>query len=164
MSRVQRITPFLWFDHHAEEAANFYVAIFPNSRVVRTMRYGETAKEIGAIPGTVMVVDFELEGVHFSALNGGPNFRFTEAVSFVVHCDSQQEVDHYWEKLGEGGEPQAQQCGWLKDRFGLSWQIIPERVLDLLTSGDTATSERAMGAVLKMRKIDIADVERAVSG
>jgi len=162
MSRVQRITPFLWFDQSAEEAANFYVSVFPNSRVVRTMRYGEAAKAIGAIPGTVMVVDFELDGVHFSALNGGPNFRFTEAISFVVRCGSQQEVDHYWNKLGEGGDQKAQQCGWLKDRFGLSWQVVPERVLDLLTSSDPATSERALGAVLKMKKIDIAAVERAI--
>ncbi len=162
MGRIQRITPFLWFDQHAEEAANFYLSVFPNSRSVRTARYGQSAREIGATPGTVMVIDFDLDGVRFAALNGGPNFRFTEAVSFVVHCESQQEVDYYWDKLGEAGDPAAQQCGWLKDRFGLSWQIVPEPVLGLLTTGGV-TAERAMGAVLKMKKIDIAEVERAAA-
>jgi predicted 3-demethylubiquinone-9 3-methyltransferase (glyoxalase superfamily) len=156
------ITPFLWFDGQAEAAAEFYVSIFPNSAIVGLMRYGEAGRDQhGQPPGTVMTVEFELDGQRFTALNGGPHFRFTPAVSFVVHCRMQDEVDHYWHKLGEGGDPAAQQCGWLADRFGLSWQVVPERRVELLSETDPETSGRVMQAMLQMKKIDITVLERA---
>jgi predicted 3-demethylubiquinone-9 3-methyltransferase (glyoxalase superfamily) len=159
----QRITPFLWFDDQAEEAVNFYTSIFKNSRILSTVRYTEEASNAAGRPaGSVMVVDFELEGQRFTALNGGPHFKFNEALSFVVHCQSQEELDYYWDRLGQGGDPQAQQCGWLKDRFGLSWQVVSDRVIALLS--DPEKGRGAMAAVLKMKKIDIAEVERAASG
>ena len=162
---TQRITPFLWFDNQAEEAANFYTSIFKNSKVLATVRYTEEASQAAGRPaGSVMVVDFELEGQRFTALNGGPHFKFNEAISFVVHCQSQEEVDYYWDRLSQGGDAAAQQCGWLKDRFGLSWQVVPDRVTELLTDRDPERARRAMAAVLKMKKIDIAEVERAAAG
>ena len=153
---MTRITPMLWFDHQAEEAAQFYTSIFRNSRITGLSRYGDA----GPGPkGSIMVVSFELDGQPFTALNGGPHFKFTEAVSFVVNCANQQEVDHYWDRLLEGGAPQ--QCGWLKDRFGLSWQVVPTAVIDMLSDPDTVKSQRAMQAVMQMIKIDIAQVRDA---
>ena len=162
---MQKITPFLWFDGQAEEAVQFYVSLFPNSRISRVLRYGEAGREHHRqVPGTVMTVAFELDGQAFTALNGGPVFKFTEAVSFVVDCASQDEVDYYWNKLGEGGDPAAQQCGWLKDRYGLSWQIVPRRLVELLSDPDPEKSGRVMQAMMPMKKIDIAALERAGNG
>ena len=159
------ITPFLWFDNQAEEAVTFYTSIFKNSKVLSTVRYTEEASGAAGQPaGSVMVVDFELEGQRFTALNGGPHFNFTEATSFVIHCKSQEEVDYYWDRLTQGGEPQAQQCGWLKDRFGLSWQVVPDRMLALVSDRDPEKARRAIAAMLKMKKIDLAEVERAAAG
>lgn len=157
---MPNITPFLWFDDKAEEAATFYASIFPNSKIHKVVRYGEAGREKhGKPPGTAMTVVFELDGRHFTALNGGPQFPFTPAVSFVVHCKTQAEVDEYWDKLGAGGPAEAQRCGWLTDRYGLSWQIVPERLIELLS--DPATSERAIEAMLPMKKIDIGALESA---
>ncbi len=157
---LQKITPFLWFDNQAEEAVDFYVSIFRNSRIGRIARYGEAGQEFhGQKPGTVMTMEFELEGQKFTALNGGPQFRFTEAVSFVINCESQGEVDYYWEKLSAGGDEQAQRCGWLKDRYGLSWQIIPAVLPELLN--DPGKAERVMNALLQMKKLDIAALQQA---
>ena len=153
-----KITPFLWFDTEAEEAANLYTAVFPNSRVTAVNRYGS------AMPGKegqVMTVAFELDGKKFTALNGGPQYTFTEAVSFVVNCADQDEVDHYWGALSEGGEEGP--CGWLKDRFGLSWQIVPEALLRLIADPDPGRAQRATAAMLGMGKIDIAEIERAAA-
>jgi predicted 3-demethylubiquinone-9 3-methyltransferase (glyoxalase superfamily) len=151
-----KITPFLWFDHEAEEAANFYVSLFEDSRIQGVARYGKS----GPGPeGSVMTVSFELAGQQFTALNGGPHFRFTEAVSFVVHCADQEEVDHFWDRLSEGGR--ESQCGWLKDRYGLSWQIIPVALPELLKADNPETSGRVMQALLKMKKLDIAALEKA---
>lgn len=162
---VQRITPFLWFDHQAEEAANFYVSIFDNSRVLTVTRYGEAgAKASGRREGTVMTVAFQLDGQQFVAMNGGPHFKFSEAVSFVVNCASQEEVDHYWRKLSAGGDPKAQQCGWLKDKYGVSWQVVPAVLAELLSDPDPEKSQRVMKAILQMKKIDIAGLKRAHEG
>lgn len=155
---MQRITPFLWYDTQAEEAANLYVSIFPNSRIVNISRYGEA----GPGPkGGVMVVEFELDGQRFLALNGGPHYKFTEAVSLTVNCETQEEVDHYWNALTRGGTEQP--CGWLKDKFGLSWQITPRIVGQLMADPDPAKAQRAMEALLTMKKIDIAALKRAHS-
>jgi predicted 3-demethylubiquinone-9 3-methyltransferase (glyoxalase superfamily) len=152
----QRITPFLWFDGQAEEAANFYVSIFPNSKVGSTSRYGEA----GPGPkGSVMTISFDLDGLSFTALNGGPMFKFTEAISLVVHCETQAEVDHYWDKLSAGG--QQVQCGWLKDKYGLSWQIVPNALIELVQDKDPAKSRRVMAAMMQMKKIDIAGLKAA---
>jgi predicted 3-demethylubiquinone-9 3-methyltransferase (glyoxalase superfamily) len=161
----QRITPFLWFDDQAEAAAAFYTSIFKNSRITATTRYSKEAEQAAGRPmGSVMTVAFELDGVEFTALNGGPVFRFNEALSLVVHCRSQEEVDHYWTRLSEGGDPKAQQCGWLKDRFGLSWQVVPDRLPSLLADPDPEKGRRAMAAMLQMKKIDIATLEKAAAG
>ncbi len=153
---ITRITPFLWFDHQAEEAAAFYVSVFPNSKVTKVLRYGEA----GPGPaGSVMTVEFELEGQPFVALNGGPHFKFTEAVSFVVNCATQADVDTYWEKLAAGGV--HDQCGWLKDRFGLSWQIVPTALIELLGDPDPVKANRVMKAMLGMKKLDVAGLKRA---
>ena len=153
---VQKITPFLWFDHQAEEAANFYASIFPNSKVGKVLRYGPT----GPGPaGSVMTVEFQLEGQPFVALNGGPVFKFTEAISFVVNCQTQEEVDSYWEKLSAGGG--EVQCGWVKDKFGLSWQIVPTALTELLSNPDPAKSQRVMKAMLTMKKLDIRALKQA---
>jgi predicted 3-demethylubiquinone-9 3-methyltransferase (glyoxalase superfamily) len=160
-----RITPCLWFDSQAEEAANFYVSVFPRSKINAVSRYGEAGFEIhGRKAGTVLTVEFELDGTPFTALNGGPHFRFTEAVSFQIDCDTQEEIDYYWEKLGAGGDPQAQQCGWLKDRYGLSWQVVPSNMQELMTDTDYARRERVMTALLQMKKLDIAGLESAARG
>ena len=153
---MQKITPFLWFDTQAEEAANFYVSVFKNSRVNTVARYGDT----GPGPkGSVMTVEFELDGERFVGLNGGPNFKFTEAVSFVVNCKDQEEVDHFWEKLTAGGK--EVQCGWLKDKYGLSWQIVPTVAIEYLKDEDPEKSQRVMAAIMKMVKIDIATLKQA---
>lgn len=159
---MQKITPFLWFDNSAEEAALFYVSIFPNSKIVDILRYPGAGEEIhGQAKGTVMTVAYELDGQTFTAINGGPMFKFNEATSFVVHCETQQEVDHYWQKLGDGGDPQAQQCGWLKDRYGLSWQIVPDVLIELLSGPTLEKTNRVMQAMLQMKKIDIAALQQA---
>ncbi|TMH33630.1 MAG: VOC family protein [Betaproteobacteria bacterium] len=161
MASIQRIAPCLWFDHQAEEAAKYYTGIFKNSRIVAISRYGEAGYEIHRRPaGSVMTVAFELEGQPFTALNGGPLFRFNEAISLQVYCDSQDEVDYYWERLTVGGDPKAQQCGWLKDRYGMSWQVVPRVIAEMIKqSGERA--DRVMTALLQMKKLDIATLKRA---
>ncbi len=156
---MPNITPYLWFDTEGEEAAEFYTSVFPNSRILEITRYGSA----GPRPeGTVMTVSFELDGKRFVALNGGPNFTFNEAVSFLVDCETQDEVDSYWNTLSEGGAEGP--CGWLKDRFGLSWQIIPTALPRLLGDSDREKAQRVMAAMLKMGKIDVAELERAAAG
>ena len=160
-----RITPCLWFDDQAEDAARYYTAIFPNSRITKTTRYGEAGQEIhGRPPGSVMVVEFELDGNVFTGLNGGPHFTFNEAVSFQVFCKDQAEIDYYWERLGAGGDPKAQQCGWLKDRYGLSWQVVPRIMIEYLTTDNQAGRERAFAAMMQMGKLDIAALKKAFEG
>ena len=157
---VQKIVPFLWFDGNAEEAARFYVSIFPNSKIEGDVsRYGDEGL---AEPGSVMVVPFELDGQDFLALNGGPQYTFTPAISFFVRCENQAEVDYYWEKLLAGGEPS--QCGWLKDRFGVSWQVVPTVLGDLIGGPDPEGASRAMKAMLGMVKLDIDELKRAYAG
>ena len=156
---MQKITPFLWFDKEAEEAANYYVSIFKDAKILEVSRYG------GAGPGpkgSVMVVKFSLDGMEFLALNGGPGHPFTDAVSLVVNCETQAEVDHYWEKLGAGGQEVA--CGWLKDKYGLSWQVTPVILVQYLRDKDPAKSRRVMEAMMKMVKLDIAAIEKAYEG
>ncbi len=158
----QKITPCLWFDSEAEEAARFYTSIFKNAKIGRMTRYGKEGYEIHGRPvGTVMTVEFDIGGQTFTALNGGPIFKFNEAISFQVHCDTKEEVDYYWEKLAEGGDEEAQQCGWLKDKYGLSWQIIPKGLIELLGDSDSEKSQRAMKAMLQMKKLDIEEIKRA---
>ena len=165
MPKTQKITPCLWFDTQAEGAAKFYVSVFDNSRIVNTVRYGKAGYEIHKkSPGTVMTVEFELGGQTFTALNGGPVFKFNEAVSFQIMCDTQKEVDYYWEKLSQGGDKNAQQCGWLKDRFGLSWQVVPSILPKMLSDPDPGKSERVMTALLKMKRLDIDALKRAYAG
>ena len=156
---MQKIHPFLWFDNQAEEAMNFYVSTFKNSKIGKVVRYGDA----GPGPkGSAMTATFELEGQQFTALNGGPHFKFSEAISFVVDCKSQEEVDELWEKLSAGGQPG--QCAWLKDKFGLSWQIVPSVLVELLSNPDPAKSKRVMEAMMKMTKIDIAKLKQAAQG
>ena len=156
---MKNIYPCLWFDGKAEEAANFYVSIFKNSKITSVSRYGDA----GPLPkGTVMVVTFELDGEKFMGLNGGPQFKFSEAVSFVVRCETQQQVDHFWDKLSAGG--QTQSCGWLKDKFGVSWQIVPNVLEELMSKGDAAKSNRMMQALLQMEKLDIQGLRNAYQG
>jgi len=153
---MARITPMLWFDHQAEEAARFYTSIFRNSKIGAVSRYGDS----GPGPkGSVMVVAFELDGQPFTALNGGPMFKFTEAISLVVNCADQKEVDHYWDRLTEGGAPV--QCGWLKDKYGLSWQIVPSVLSELMSGPDSARSQRVMAALMLMVKLDIGQLQQA---
>ena len=157
---MRRITPCLWFDGNAEEAANLYVSVFRNSKITDISRYGDA----GPLPkGTVLTIAFELDGQAFTALNGGPQYKFTEAVSFQIHCETQDEVDHYWNGLLAGGGTESV-CGWLKDRFGLSWQIVPNRLIELMQSSDPGKSRRVMEAMFKMRKIDLAVLEAAANG
>ncbi len=165
MQITQMITPCLWFDDQGEVAAKFYTAIFPNSKIVTVTRYSEAGQEIhGKKPGTVMTVEFELNGQTFTALNGGPVFKFNEAISFQINCDTQDEIDHYWEKLSDGGDPKAQQCGWLKDRYGVSWQVVPRGMAEMLKDSASEGAKRAMAAVMKMKKLDIAEIRRAYAG
>jgi len=156
---MPKITPCLWFDTQAEEAANFYTSIFKNSRIRDITRYGEAGPRPA---GTVLTVEFELDGQRITGLNGGPEFTFDEAVSFQIDCADQAEVDYFWERLTDGGEESM--CGWLKDRFGLSWQVVPRRLTELLEDPDTARAQRAMTAMLQMRKIDVSELERAADG
>lgn len=165
MTVIPRIRPCLWFAEEAEDAARFYTGIFPNSRIVTTSRYGEAGVEVHGRPaGSVMTVGFELDGQPFTALNGGPLFQFNEAVSLEVRCGTQEEVDYYWERLGEGGDPAAQHCGWLKDRYGLSWQIVPEGMEEMLADPDSPGAQRAMDAMLRMKKLDLAGLHAAYAG
>jgi predicted 3-demethylubiquinone-9 3-methyltransferase (glyoxalase superfamily) len=157
---MQKITPFLWFDDKAEEAVTFYTSIFKNSKIGKIARYGDAGAQVSGRPkGTVMTVAFQLEGQEFVALNGGPQFKFTEAISFVVNCQTQEEVDEYWEKLSAGG--QEVQCGWLKDKYGLSWQIVPTILGEMLSDPDPKKAERVMKAMLQMKKIDIKGLKQA---
>lgn len=165
MTTFQRITPCLWFDRQAEDAAKFYTSIFKNSRIGAISRYGEAGHEHhGMLPGTVLTIAFELDGHTFTALNGGPRFTFNEAISLQVNCDTQDEIDTYWNALSADGDPRAQQCGWLKDRFGLSWQVVPTAMTRLMTDPDPRKAERVMSALLKMKKLDLAALEKAFAG
>ena len=164
MPAVTRIAPFLWFDHQAEEAANFYVSIFKNSRIVSLSRYPKAGQDEHKMPeGSLMTVTFELDGHPFTALNGGPIFHFTEAISLEVSCDTQAEIDYYWNALSQGGDPKAQVCGWLKDRYGLSWQVVPSVMHELLADHRSAKANAAMTAMMKMKKLDIEALERAAA-
>jgi len=160
---TQKITPFLWFDDKAEEAAKFYASIFKNSKIGKMTRYDEeVAQASSRLGGSLMTVEFQLEGQEFVALNGGPHFKFTEAVSFVVNCETQEEVDYFWSKLSAGGE--ESRCGWLKDKFGLSWQVVPVVLIEMLADKDTATAKRVTHAMLQMDKIDIPTLKKAYDG
>ena len=165
MATTQQITPCLWFDTQAEEAARYYTSILKNSKIVTITRYTDAGREVHGRPaGSVMTVEFEINGQPFTALNGGPHFKFNEAVSFQIMCRDQEEVDHYWNRLGAGGDPAAQQCGWLKDKYGLSWQVVPTALVEMMTDPDREKSDRAMEAMLKMKKLDIEALERAFEG
>jgi predicted 3-demethylubiquinone-9 3-methyltransferase (glyoxalase superfamily) len=165
MATLQRITSCLWFTDQAEEAARFYAGIFPNSKIGRITRYGTAGQETHRRPpGSVMTVEFELDGNHFTGLNGGPVFRFNEAISFQVLCETQAEIDRYWNQLGAGGDPSAQQCGWLKDKFGLSWQIVPRSLAEMIADPDPNRSGRVMKAVFEMKKLDLDQLNRAYQG
>jgi len=160
-----KITPCLWFDNQAEEAAKFYTSIFKKSKIGNITRYGKEGYEIhGREAGTVLTVDFEIEGQRFTGLNGGPLFKFNEAISFVVRCKDQKEVDYYWEKLREGGDEKAQQCGWLKDKYDVSWQIVPDVLSELVGDPTSEKSQRAMKAMLQMKKIEIEGLKKAYEG
>lgn len=160
-----KISPCLWFDTQAEEAARFYTGIFPDSKIVNISRYGEAGQEIhGGKPGSVLTVQFELSGHRFTALNGGPHFKFSEAISLQVECETQEEVDFFWDRLNEGGDPACQQCGWLKDKFGLSWQIVPNLMAKLFADHTSPGYQRAMTAMLQMKKLDIAALKKAFEG
>lgn len=164
MSNSQRMSICLWFDNQAEEAAHYYASIFKDSKIHRVARYGKAGFEIHGRPeGSVMTVEFELNGMRFTALNGGPVFKFNESVSVEVNCATQAEVDYYWEKLGAGGDPKAQQCGWLKDKYGLSWQIVPEGLNEMVIE-PSEKGQRAMSAMLTMKKLDLDAVRRAYEG
>lgn len=162
-TNIQKITPFLWFDNNAEEAAKFYTSIFKNSKIIDITHYGESAAEASGRPkGTVMTIRFELEGQTFMAVNGGSIFKFSPAISFLVSCETQQEVDELWEKLSEGGE--VEQCGWLKDKFGVSWQIVPHVLGEMMQHKDAEKSEKVMKALFQMKKIDIQRLQKAYAG
>jgi predicted 3-demethylubiquinone-9 3-methyltransferase (glyoxalase superfamily) len=159
----QKITPCLWFDTQAEKAANFYASVFKNSRIKHVSRYGKAGREVhGKEAGSVMVVEFEIDGQTFTALNGGPHFKFNEAVSFQVSCETQAEIDHFWNRLSQGG--QESRCGWLKDKYGVSWQIVPSVLPQMMTGADGAAADRVMNAVLKMKKFDLDALTRAYAG
>lgn len=163
--KITRISPCLWFADQAEQAANFYTSIFKDSKIVTITRYGTAGFEVHHRPaGSVMTVDFDLNGVRFTALNGGPLFTFNEAVSFQIICETQDEVDYYWQKLTAGGDPKAQQCGWLKDKFGLSWQVVPDGMQDMLKDPESEAASRAMSAMMQMKKLDLNELKRAYAG
>jgi predicted 3-demethylubiquinone-9 3-methyltransferase (glyoxalase superfamily) len=165
MTAVQKITPCLWFDNQAEDAAKFYVSIFENSAIGAITRYGKEGFEVHGRPeGSAMTVSFRLEDQEFTALNGGPHFKFTEAISLVVKCETEADVDRYWDKLTEGGDERAQQCGWLKDKFGVSWQIVPVALFEMMSGADKEKSGRAMQAMLQMKKLDLPALRRAYEG
>lgn len=157
---MQKITPFLWFSTEAEEAAKFYTSVFKNSKITHVARYSEAGAKAAHQPtGSVMTVSFQIDGQVFTAINGGPVFKFTEAISFVINCANQEEIDYYWEKLSEGGDPKAQQCGWLKDKYGLSWQIVPANIGEIMSNPET--SQKAMAKILQMKKIDMNALQEA---
>ena len=159
---MQKISPCLWFDDKAEEAAKFYTSIFKESKIGDVIRYGKEGYEIhGREEGTVMTVEFEIERQKFLGLNGGPTFKFNEAISFQVYCETQEEVDYYWEKLSEGGDEKAQQCGWLNDKYGVSWQIVPIILIKMLKDKDSENSQKVMKAMLQMHKLDISTLKKA---
>lgn len=159
---MQKIVPCLWFDTRAEEAAAFYASIFKQSKIMQVTRYDKASAEASGRPeGSVLTVEFEIEGQPFTALNGGPLFKFSEAISFVVNCETQEEIDHYWERLSEGGDERAQQCGWLKDKYGVSWQIVPTILYALLEDPDKAKAGRVMAAMLRMKKLEIEPLRNA---
>ena len=163
MAKTQKIAPCLWFDDQAEEAAKFYTSIFKNSKIKHVARYGESGAKVSGKPkGSVMTVTFELDGQEFMALNGGPIFQFSPAISFLVNCHAQREVDELWEKLSAGGT--IEQCGWLKDKYGVSWQIVPTVVSEMMQDKDPASSERVMQAILQMEKLDIETLKKAYEG
>ncbi|MFL5331343.1 MAG: VOC family protein [Gemmataceae bacterium] len=165
MPQIHRITPCFWFDDQGEEAAKFYVSIFPNSKLGKISRYSEAGQEIHQRkPGSVMTVEFDLDGQSFTALNGGPMFKFTEAISFQIPCETQEEIDHYWARLSEGCDPKSQQCGWLKDKFGVSWQVVPRILGELMSDPDPGKARRATKAMLQMKKLDIAALKQAHAG
>ena len=165
MARIDKLVPCLWFDNQAEEAARFYTSIFKNSKIGRISRYGEAGKEVHGRPaGSVMTVEFELEGQKFTALNGGPVFTFNEAISFQIYCETQQEIDYYWERLTKGGDERSQQCGWLKDKYGVSWQVVPTVLAELMADPDREKADRVMEALLPMKKLDIETLKRASQG
>ena len=165
MTVIEKIAPCLRFDDQGEEAANFYVAIFKNSKIMTISRYSVVGQEFHGKPaGSIMSVAFELDGQTFTALNGGPAFKFSEAISFQINCETQDEVDYFWERLSEGGEEKAQQCGWLKDKFGVSWQVVPIVLPMMISDPDSEKSQRTMAALLKMKKLDIAELQRAYAG
>jgi predicted 3-demethylubiquinone-9 3-methyltransferase (glyoxalase superfamily) len=162
---MQKITTCLWFDSNAEEAVSFYSTVFKNSKIKETTRYVEAGQEIHGKPaGSVLTVNFELEGREFLALNGGPLFKFNESISLIIHCESQQEIDYYWERLRQGGDERAQQCGWLKDRFGVSWQIVPTALQKMIADPDPAKVQRVMQALFPMKKLDADALKRAYQG
>jgi predicted 3-demethylubiquinone-9 3-methyltransferase (glyoxalase superfamily) len=162
MATLQKISSCLWFDDQAEEAANFYMTVFKNSELGRVSKYTEEGFETHQRPaGSVMTVEFFLEGERFMALNGGPVFKFSEAISFVINCETQEEIDYYWEKLGEGGDEKAQQCGWLKDKYGLSWQVVPTALANMFLDHESDGAQRAMKAMLQMKKLDIEKLQQA---
>jgi len=164
MQFSQKIVPCLWFDHEGEEAATFYTSIFKNSKIVQISRYGKAGQEVhGQKEGSVMLVQFELDGQSFTALNGGPIFKFNEAISLQIYVDDQKELDYYWDRLSKGGDPKSQVCGWLKDKYGLSWQVVPVKMLDWWVKPDEK-SQRAFAAMMKMGKLDLAALERAYHG
>lgn len=163
--RIQKITANFWFEAQAEEAVEFYVSIFKDAKIGRTTRYTKEGFEIHGMPeGSVMTIDFQLEGQEFIALNGGPAFTFNEAVSFVINCGSQDEVDYYWDKLSEGGDATAQVCGWLKDKYGVSWQVVPSQLNEMLDNADTAKVERVTRALLEMKKMDLEELQKTYEG
>jgi len=165
MAVIQKITPCLWFDNQAEEAAKFYVSLFKKSAIGAVTRYGKEGFAVHGRPeGSAMTVSFSLEGQEFTALNGGPHFKFSEAISFVVKCETQREVDHYWDKLGYGGDERARQCGWLKDKYGVSWQIVPAALFEMMAGADSRKSGRVMRAMLQMKKLDLAALRQAYEG
>ena len=165
MAVSQRIHPCLWFDNEAEDAARYYTGIFKNSSIGKISHYGKAGFEVHHKPaGTVLTVEFTLDGVQFTALNGGPNFKFNEAVSLEIYCDTQEEIDYYWSKLTAGGDPVAQVCGWLKDKYGVSWQVVPVMMTEILLDEKSEKSQRAFSAMMKMKKIDIAALQRAYDG
>jgi len=165
MPQFKSLAPCLWFDTQAEDAAKFYCSIFPNSKITNTSYYSDAGKEVhGKSSGTVMTVVFKLDGHPFTALNGGPHFKFTEAVSFQIDCETQADIDYFWDKLGESGPDKAKRCGWLKDKFGVSWQVTPTMLPGVMTGSDTAGRERAMKALLQMKKLDIAKLQEAYNG
>ncbi len=164
MDRIQTITPCLWFNDQGEEAAKFYITVFPNSRITQLTHFTEAGYELHQKePGSVMTVEFELDGQRFTALNGGPLFKFTEAISLQVNCRTQEDIDHYWLSLSEGGDPEAQQCGWLKDRYGLSWQIVPAQMGEWM-KGSAQQASHVLDAMFKMKKLDIAVLQTAYEG